>query len=146
MSLDEADRVAVTDLISMHGHLVDAGELERMAELFTPDVTYDVSDLGGGVITGRAALVEASLALGAGNPVAHLVTNVVVTSDGPDRARAVSKGLGVRADGSCGSVTYEDAVVRGRDGWRISSRRVLARIVPIGGRVQTHWDQGGTDD
>lgn len=55
--MDAADRIAITDLISQHGHLVDTGE--RFDDLFTPDVGYDVSDLGGGVIVGGAALWEA---------------------------------------------------------------------------------------
>jgi hypothetical protein len=42
-----------------------------------------------------------------------------------------SKGLGVMADGSCGSVTYEDVVVRTADGWLIRHRRVLARRHPL---------------
>jgi hypothetical protein len=124
------DRIAITDLIHQHGHLVDAGE--RFDHLFTADVQYDVTDLGGGVITGTAALWEAALALGDNNPVAHHVTNVVLTEVGPGQVTARSKGLGVMADGSCGSVTYEDAVVRTTDGWRISRRRVLARRRPLG--------------
>ncbi|WP_328997291.1 nuclear transport factor 2 family protein [Kribbella sp. NBC_00709] len=124
------DRIAITDLINQHGHLVDASE--RFDELFTADVQYDVTDLGGGVITGATALWEAGLALGDNNPVAHHVTNVVLTEVGPDEVAAKSKGLGVMADGSCGSVTYEDTVVRTAEGWRISHRRVLARRRPLG--------------
>ena len=48
--MDPADRIAITDVINLLGHLVDAGE--RYDELFTPDVQYDVTDLGGGVIAG----------------------------------------------------------------------------------------------
>jgi SnoaL-like domain len=124
------DRIAVTDLINQHGHLVDAGE--RFDQLFTADAQYDVTDLGGGVIAGADALWEAGLALGDNNPVAHHVTNIVLSEVGPDEVTAKSKGLGVMADGSCGSVTYEDTVVRTTNGWRISHRRVLARRRPLG--------------
>ncbi|MFJ5309293.1 hypothetical protein [Streptomyces sp. NPDC088350] len=48
-------------------------------------------------------------------------------------ARVRSKGLGIRADGSCGSVTYVDTVVRVGADWRISHRRVEARRVPLNG-------------
>ncbi|MER5216426.1 nuclear transport factor 2 family protein [Streptomyces sp. NPDC002838] len=106
-------------MIALHGHLVDAGELHRSAEVFTPDVVYDLSDFGQGQVTGIAALTEAALALGAANPVAHHVTNVVIEEMDDGRVRARSTGLGVMADGSCGSVTYEDTVVRAADGWRI---------------------------
>ena len=128
MHLD--DRIAILDLINTHGHLVDAGE--RFDELFTTDVTYDVTDLGGGVIVGCASLWDAALALGDNNPIAHHVTNIVLTEVSPDEVTARSKGLGVMANGTCGSVTYEDTVVRTSDGWRIRHRTVLARRRPLG--------------
>ena len=128
--MDPADRIAITDLISLHGHLVDAGE--PADTLLTPDVEYDVTDLGGGVIVGLAALQEAAEALGDDNPVGHHVTNIVLTEVGPDEVSAHSKGIGVMADGTTGSVTYEDTVVRTAAGWRISRRKVLARRRPLG--------------
>lgn len=127
------DRTAITELIAMHGHLVDAGELDRLAEVFTEDVVYDVTDLGAPPIEGLAAMRDAAYALGEGNPVGHHVTNVVLTEVGDERVRALSKGLGVRADGGCGSVTYEDTVARTARGWRIVHRRILARRAPLGG-------------
>jgi hypothetical protein len=45
--------------------------------------------------------------------------------DGSVRAR--SKGIGVYADGTAGSVTYEDEIVRTGDGWRIDARTVAPR-------------------
>lgn len=128
--MDLQDRVAITELISLHGHLVDAGEPPD--RLFTPDVGYDVSALGGGVLVGPKAVWEAGLALGDGNPVGHHVTNIVLTEVGPDEVASLSKGLGVMADGSCGSVTYEDTLVRTPAGWRISHRKVLPRRRPLG--------------
>lgn len=127
--MDLEDRIAITELISLHGHLVDAGEAPD--RLFTPDVRYDVSALGGGVLVGPKAVWEAGLALGDGNPVAHHVTNVVLTEVGPDEVASLSKGLGVMADGSCGSATYEDTLVRTPAGWRISYRKVLPRRRPL---------------
>jgi hypothetical protein len=137
MTLTLEDRLDVTELIALHGHLVDAGELDRLDEVFTEDVGYDLSDFGQGELSGLAALREAALVLGAGNPVAHHVTNVVVEEVAPDRVRARSKGLGVMANGSCGSVTYEDTVVRvGTGVWRISHRTLRARRVPLNGLGQ----------
>jgi hypothetical protein len=43
-----------------------------------------------------------------------------------------SKGIGVMADGSCGSVTYVDELRREPDGWRIRYRKVLRRRAPLG--------------
>jgi hypothetical protein len=64
----------------------------------------------------------------------HHVTNVVLTEIIAGQVQALSKGLGVHADGTCGSVTYEDTVVHGEHGRRISRRRVIARRTPLGGR------------
>lgn len=128
--MESVDRIAITDLINLHGHLVDNGE--RYDLLFTPDVEYDVSDLGGGVIVGRAALWEAGLALGDNNPVGHHVTNIVLTEVGPDKVTARSKAIGIAAAGSCASLVYEDVVVRTPDGWLISRRRVALRRRPLG--------------
>ncbi|MFE9444503.1 nuclear transport factor 2 family protein [Streptomyces sp. NPDC006602] len=136
MTLALEDRLAVTELIALHGHLMDAGELHRSVELFTPDVVHDLSDFGQGRVIGIAALTAAALALGAANPVAHHVTNVVIEEAAGDRVRARSKGLAVMADGSCGSVTYEDTVVRVAEGWRICHRKVVARRVPLNGLGQ----------
>jgi 3-phenylpropionate/cinnamic acid dioxygenase small subunit len=131
MSLPIEDRMAVTELIYLHGHIVDAGEFDRLGELFTADVTYDVSDLGGEPLIGIAAIREASLRLGAGNPVAHHVTNVVLEAVGDDQVAAQSKGFGVRTDGTVGSVVYQDLIVRTPHGWRISHRTVRARRTPL---------------
>lgn len=136
MALPLEDRLAITELIALHGHLVDEGELDGLAEVFTPDVEYDLTDFDQGTLMGLTQLVDASLALGAANPVAHHVTNVVVEELPDGQVRARSKALGIRADGSCGSVTYVDTVVRVGAGWRISRRRLEARRVPLNGLGQ----------
>jgi hypothetical protein len=128
MTLTAEDRTAIIELISLHGHLVDGGELDRMDELFTADIRYDVTDLGGGIILGLAALREAALALGEANPVGQLTEHDV------GDVRGLSKGIGVQADGTCASVTYEDVIARGDGGWRITHRKVVRRRVPLGGR------------
>jgi 3-phenylpropionate/cinnamic acid dioxygenase small subunit len=133
MTLTLEDRLAITELIALHGHLVDEGELDRLDEVFAPDAEYDLTDFAQGTVIGLPELVGASLALGAGNPVAHHVTNVVIEDSPKERVRVRSKGLGIRTDGSCGSVTYEDTVVRTGAGWRITHRRVSARRVPLNG-------------
>ena len=130
--LNHEDRTAVTDLINMHGHVVDAGELERMREIFAEDVVYDLTDFGLGPLTGVAALIDSALALGERNPVGHHVTNIVLTELPYGQVRAVSKGIGVNADGTCGSVTYEDTFASGELGWRINRRRVRLHRKPLG--------------
>lgn len=133
MTLTYEDRCVITDLIAMHGHLCDSGELDRLDEVFTVDVVYDVTDFGQPPLRGVAACAEAGRALGEQNPVGHHVTNIVLSQQADGRVHARSKGIGINADGTCASVTYEDTVVPVGQGWRISHRKLLARRVPLGG-------------
>lgn len=131
MAFTTEDRTTVTELIALHGHLVDSGELDRLDEVFTADVVHDLSDFGQGPLHGIRALRDAALALGDANPVGHHVTNIVLTEPTTDRVGALSKGIGIYADGTCGSVVYEDTIVRGPTGWRISRRQVRLRKRPL---------------
>jgi 3-phenylpropionate/cinnamic acid dioxygenase small subunit len=133
MTLTYEDRCVINDLIAMHGHLCDSGELDRFDEVFTADVIYDVTDFGQEILRGVAACADAGRALGELNPVGHHVTNIVLSEQADGRVHARSKGIGINADGTSGSVTYEDTIVRGDQGWRISYRKMLARRVPLGG-------------
>lgn len=137
MALSHEDRTAVTDLIAMHGHMVDSGRLDRLGELFTADVVYDVSDFGGPPLHGLPAIREAALALGEGNPLGHHVTNTVLTEIAGDRVHALSKGIGITTAGTCGTVTYDDTVTRTAAGWRIAHRKVLAHRSPLGADRRT---------
>ncbi|SDS41699.1 nuclear transport factor 2 family protein [Actinopolymorpha singaporensis] len=129
MTLTTEDRLAIHELLALHGHLVDDGALDRLGEVFTDDVGYDLTPMGGETLNGIQAIRASALDLGDRNPVAHLVTNVVVAEhDGEVTAR--SKFLGVRRDGSVGSGVYEDVVRRTPDGWRIAHRRVSLRREP----------------
>jgi len=59
------------------------------------------------------------------------VTNVVVIADGDDEATVRSKGIGILADGTSGTVVYEDVVRRTGVGWRIAHRTVIPRQRPL---------------
>jgi 3-phenylpropionate/cinnamic acid dioxygenase small subunit len=126
------DRVAIGDLLALHGHLMDDGDLDDLDRLFSADVTYDLADFGQGSLQGIPAIRQAALTMGAANPVGHHVTNAVLTGVDADLVHARSKGIGIRADGTCGSVVYEDIIRREAHGWRISHRKVLARRTPLG--------------
>lgn len=134
MALTAQDRVDITNLINLHGHFTDAGELDQATELFAPDVTYDLDDFGLGTVHGTEALKEAALALGDANPVGHHVTNVVITPLDERSVSVRSKGIGIKADGTAGSVVYDDIVTRRSDGWKISHRKVTARRAALGKR------------
>ncbi|MFJ9365912.1 nuclear transport factor 2 family protein [Nocardia sp. NPDC101769] len=131
MSISTADRLAIHELLALHGHLSDAGAFDRFGEVFTEDIAYDLTAYGAGVVTGRDALRDMALQLGDGNPLGHHVTNIVVSPTTSDTVQALSKGLAVATDNTAASVTYEDLVVRTDSGWRISHRRVVPRRQPL---------------
>lgn len=125
------DRIRIHELINFHGHVMDEGEFDRLPELFTENVTYDLSAYGAGVLAGVNAIAQAGRALGDANPLAHHVTNVVVLDSSDDVAHVRSKGLAVMADGTTGSVVYDDEVVRTSAGWRIAQRHISPRRQPL---------------
>jgi SnoaL-like domain len=129
--LSADDRAAIGELLALHGHLFDDGELDRLDLLFVPSVSYDVTALGGGVLHGIDAIRDAALALGDRNPLGHHVTNVVLAEQPDGSVRARSKGIGVNTDGTTGTVTYEDTIVRTGEGWRIRARAVVPRRLPL---------------
>jgi SnoaL-like domain len=131
MALTTDDRIAIHELIALHGHVIDAGEFDRLDELFTDDFVYDVEALGVGLLKGVDAFTQASRALGDDNPLGHHVTNVVVVADEDDVATVRSKGIGILADGTSSTVVYEDVVQRTGVGWRIAYRTVIPRRRPL---------------
>jgi hypothetical protein len=46
------DRWAIAEIVSLHGHIFDAGQLDRLEEIFTPEIVYDMSAVGIGVFEG----------------------------------------------------------------------------------------------
>jgi hypothetical protein len=49
ITLQPEDRWAIGETLSLHGHIFDAGELDRLDEIFTPEIVYDMSAVGIGV-------------------------------------------------------------------------------------------------
>jgi 3-phenylpropionate/cinnamic acid dioxygenase small subunit len=131
MAFTVEDRLAIYELLALHGHLMDAGGFDRLGELFTDDFVYDVEALGYGALEGAQALAEASQALGDDNPLGHRVMNARVTGSKDDEATVRSKGIGILANGTSGTVVYEDTVRRTRTGWRIARRTVIPRRRPL---------------
>lgn len=108
--LHTEDRQAISETLSLHGHLFDGGHLDRLGEIFTPDVVYDMSALEVGTFEGIEAIRSAALHFGADNPIAHHL-----------------------ADGTFASVTHLDSLRRHDGGWRISRRVIFPQRTPLGG-------------
>lgn len=128
--LQADDRFAINDTLSLHGHILDGGHLGRLEEIFTSDVVYDMSAVGMGLFEGIETVRGAAQQLEARGvgPVAHHVTNVVVTDEGSgDAVHVESKGFMVMHDGAIESVTHLDTLLRQDGAWRIS-RRIISPL------------------
>jgi hypothetical protein len=126
MALSAEDRVAVQELLALHGHLADDRRPDELDRLLTEDAVYDVQDFGLGVVVGLPALRRLFQDAPGEQPVGHHVTNVIVVEEADGVALVRSKGLSVMADGRAGTVVYQDRVVRTPAGWRIAHRTVIA--------------------
>ncbi|MFJ4657308.1 nuclear transport factor 2 family protein [Nocardia sp. NPDC088792] len=131
MPITTDDRLAIHELLSLHGHLSDAGDFARMDEIFLDDIAYDLTEFGAGTVNGRDALRDMALGMADRQPLAHHVTNIVVTPVDADTVTTVSKGLAVNLDGTIASVTYADTLHRTPAGWRITHRKVIPRRKPL---------------
>lgn len=138
MPLSTDDRLAIHELVALHGHLMDDGAFDRLSELFTDDFAYDVTAYGFGVLRGYAAFAEAARTLGDGNPLGHHVTNIVVSEDADGTVRVRSKGLGVPVDGPVGGGLRG----RGPSGRGAASGRD-SRCAAAGGGLAAQLPEGG---
>ncbi len=118
------DRYEITETLSLLGHVIDSGRLDRLEEAFTPDAVYDLSAAGVGAVEGIDAIRAAALRIGAHGPVAHHLTNVVITAEDDDTATVLSKGLILMPDATVQSLVHHDVVRRHGGGWRVA-RRVI---------------------
>lgn len=129
LNITAEDRVAIHEVIALHGHVADDRDWDRLDEVFADDVVFDVADYGYGTLHGLQAMQD--LVRGgrddADQPLGHHVTNVVIVDQDGGTVRARSKVLAVAVDGTSGSAVYEDVLRREPQGWRISYRKVVAR-------------------
>lgn len=120
------DRLAITHTLALNGHLVDGGDLNRLGEVFTADVVYELGAAGVGTARGLAAVRAAAERMaGAGTgPLAHHVTNIVITGEAGGVATAESKILLLLRSGALESAVQHDTLRRQDGTWRISHRTI----------------------
>ena len=125
--LDVADRLEIHELAARYANAIDDRDWDALAAVFTDDALYVLS--GFGELDGRyegfgaiRALMESSDS----HPVAHHVTNVVVSVEGGD-VRLTSKIAGPGRRGRVGSADYRDVLRHEPGGWRIAERLVTLR-------------------
>jgi hypothetical protein len=132
LALPTEDRLAIHELISLHGHLADEQRVDELDQLLTDDAVYDLDDFGMGQVVGLAAIRDLFGPSAVEQPAGHHVTNVLVTEHADGTVHVRSKGLSVMADGRAGTVVYDDVTVKTPAGWRIARRKVIARAQPGG--------------
>lgn len=120
--IDAADLIAIHQIISLYGHIIDDRQFSRLQDVFTHDVRYDTTDFGGGVDIGADAVRRLWLDPATDHPLAHHATNVYVFEAPDGTVRVRSKGIGVGFKGRVGSVLYDDIVRKEVAGWRIAER------------------------
>jgi 3-phenylpropionate/cinnamic acid dioxygenase small subunit len=129
LDITAEDRLAIHDVITLHGHIADDRDWGRLGDLFTDDAVLDLEDFGYGTLRGLQAIEDLSRGSqdDKGQPLGHHATNIIVVGQDGDSVRARSKALAVMADGTSGTAVYEDTLRRGDRGWRIIHRKVVAR-------------------
>ena len=127
MTLSADDRLAIHELLGLYGHLIDQRRWDDLAQVFTEDMVFGATSFGQEVTTSRQELIERWRTDLSMHPLAHHVTNIVITEDSDGTVRVLSKAIGVGRKGRVGSATYEDVVVRTPEGWRLSRRVAILR-------------------
>jgi hypothetical protein len=124
--LDAADRIALHELASLYGHLLDQRRWNDLDLVFTDDLVYEGLTDTTHSIAEKVALWTSAEGIRT-HPVAHHITNQVVTEEADGTVRMICKGIMVRSDALPVSIIYEDVAVRTDRGWRISHRKAINR-------------------
>ena len=107
----------------------DHGEYESLAGLFAPDGVMQRPS--GDPIAGREAILNAYRSRPAGRMTRHICSNIRITVESGDRARAMTYAVVYSATGDEKAEErigeFEDEFVRTSDGWKFAVRR--ARFV-----------------
>jgi hypothetical protein len=136
MPLSVEDRLAIQDLLCLYAHFHDSKQPHRIPEeIFTADA---VIDFGTGPLAGRDAIGAFFAGFAGLLGTSHNITNIIIDGDG-DRARAQCHCLAwhwlerPEVDGRpsihpCDFLAvggYQDLLIRGAEGWRISNRKTV---------------------
>ena len=126
-TLTAADRLEIHELAARYGTTIDDRDWDGLEAVFCRDAVYELH--GFGPIDRRvvsAVEIRRMMEASAEHPVAHHVTNVIVTTEG-DEVRMTSKVIGPGPSGRVGSADYDDVLRREDGAWRIASRVVTLR-------------------
>lgn len=123
--MDVADRLELHELPGRYGDAIDDRNWPGLDRIFTPDATFDLTDLGLRRLDGLDA-IKAFMDTEAQHPRTHMMTNIYVdeTAGGVKMYFRIVALLGA---GKVGTGSYYDDVVKTSDGWRVKDRVVTLR-------------------
>lgn len=126
--MDPADRLELHELPGRYGDAIDDRAWDRLAQIFTEDAVFDLTDLGAPRLEGLAAIKQ-YIAEDADHPRTHTMTNIYVdeTAEG---ARLSFRILALLPERRVGTASYYDDVVKTPDGWRVQHRVITLRRRP----------------
>lgn len=125
--LQPAAKLEIQEMAALYGILIDDRDFAGLSRVFTDDAVFVIRPSRGRdevCLNGLDAIRK--YMDGANHPLAHHVTNVVVTS-GPDGATMRSKVIATLPKARAGSADYRDRLRRTPQGWRIAERVVTLR-------------------
>jgi uncharacterized protein (TIGR02246 family) len=128
MTLASDDILAIQKLIADYNHIVDAGDGEAFADLFTEDGSLDT---GFNVVKGRDELRDfAGLVPSMAPGARHMVTNVSIDGVGGDATARLYLQMWQTAGGAAESKLvisgrYEDTLRREDGRWRFVTRKMV---------------------
>ena len=96
LDITAEDRLAIHDVIALHGHVADDRDWDRLDDLFTHDAVLDLEDFGYGTLHGLQAIRDLSRGSqdDKGQPLGHHATNIIVVGQGRRRRAGALKGAG----------------------------------------------------
>ncbi len=126
-----ADELEIRNLLNRMAHLADGSDVDEYVACFTEDALWETpNDSLRGRDAIRASAYERRRAgmQGPGSDSCHVVTNQVVSFDGPDGASSQSYMLYVVSTRSNPEIRamarYRDTLSRTSEGWRLAERRI----------------------
>jgi hypothetical protein len=114
------------NLIQAYALFTDEGRSDELRELFTPDATWDGTDLGYGTAEGPDAIVETVLGHhDPARPMVHVPGPLLLVEVAADEVQGASWCLAARSTGPLIFFHYLDGFRREPDGrWRFARRRL----------------------
>jgi 3-phenylpropionate/cinnamic acid dioxygenase small subunit len=129
--MDIADRIELHELPGRYGDAIDDRDWARLAEIFTDDAVFDITDLGEPCLNGLAE-IQRYMDEDARHPRAHLMTNIYV-DETPDATRLSFRIVALLPERVVGTASYYDEVVKTAAGWRVKHRVITRRRRPTTG-------------